>query len=158
MYSKKQGFGLETPYSHVDWNLPLQRRLKTLPSHHKRDNCRHIALRRAKEPSKSCAKGAWSCSAVASREVIQVANGCMKQWLEVDVSENNGTPQIIHFNRVFHYKPSILGYPYFWKHLKFHFLGDANRHVFQHVGGQALIDTFYILHRHQQKRDIHQNN
>ena len=32
------------------------------------------------------------------------------------------TPQIIHFNRVFHYKPSILGYPYFWKHptLSFH--------------------------------------
>ena len=25
-------------------------------------------------------------------------------------------PQIIHFNRVFHYKPSILGYPYSWKH------------------------------------------
>ena len=25
------------------------------------------------------------------------------------VSENNGTPQIIHFNRVFHYKPSIFG-------------------------------------------------
>ena len=27
-------------------------------------------------------------------------------------------PQIIHFNRVFHYKPSILGgfSPYFWKH------------------------------------------
>ena len=25
-------------------------------------------------------------------------------------------PQIIHFNRVFHYKPSILGYLYFWKH------------------------------------------
>ena len=27
----------------------------------------------------------------------------------MDVSENRGTPQIIHFNRVFHYKPSILG-------------------------------------------------
>ena len=27
-----------------------------------------------------------------------------------------GVPQIIHFNRVFHYKPSILGYPYFWTH------------------------------------------
>ena len=27
-----------------------------------------------------------------------------------------GYPQIIHFNRDFHYKPSILGYPYFWKH------------------------------------------
>ena len=25
-------------------------------------------------------------------------------------------PQIIHFNRVFHYKPSIFGYLYFWKH------------------------------------------
>ncbi len=25
-------------------------------------------------------------------------------------------PQIIHFNRVFHYTPSILGYPYFGKH------------------------------------------
>ena len=29
------------------------------------------------------------------------------------VSKNNGTPQIIHFNRVFHYKPSILGTPIF---------------------------------------------
>ena len=60
-------------------DLPLQHRLKTLPSHHKRDNCRHIALRRAKEPSKSCAKGAWSCSDVASREVIQVANDFTRQ-------------------------------------------------------------------------------
>ena len=35
----------------------------------------------------------------------------------MDVSENSGiSPQIIHFNRVFHYKPSILRYPYFWKH------------------------------------------
>ena len=29
--------------------------------------------------------------------------------------ENSGfSPQIIQFHRVFHYKPSILGYPYFW--------------------------------------------
>ena len=35
----------------------------------------------------------------------------------VDVSENKGIyPQIIHFNRDVHYKSSILGYPYFWKH------------------------------------------
>ena len=34
----------------------------------------------------------------------------------MDVSENSGTLKIIHFIRVFHYKPSILGYPYFWKH------------------------------------------
>ena len=31
-------------------------------------------------------------------------------------SLNGGTPKSSHFNRVFHYKPSILGYPYFWKH------------------------------------------
>ena len=37
-------------------------------------------------------------------------------WLYMDISENNGTPKIIHFNRIFHYKPSILWYPYFWKH------------------------------------------
>jgi len=37
--------------------------------------------------------------------------------LDMDVSENSRfSPQIIHFNRIFHYKPSILGYPYFWKH------------------------------------------
>ena len=35
----------------------------------------------------------------------------------LDVSKNGGfPPQIIHFNRVFNYKPSILGYLYFWKH------------------------------------------
>ena len=33
--------------------------------------------------------------------------GCFRKWWY---------PQITHFNRVFHYKPSILGYPYFWKH------------------------------------------
>ena len=32
------------------------------------------------------------------------------------VSENRGTPKSSHFDRVFHYKPSILGYHYFWKH------------------------------------------
>ena len=36
----------------------------------------------------------------------------------MDVSENMGgvPPKSSHFSRVFHYKPSILGYPYFWKH------------------------------------------
>ena len=37
----------------------------------------------------------------------EVVCGCFqKSWY----------PQIIHFNKVFHYKRSILGYPYFWKH------------------------------------------
>ena len=36
--------------------------------------------------------------------------------LYMGVSKNMGTPQIIHSNRIFHYKPFILGFPYFWKH------------------------------------------
>ena len=36
--------------------------------------------------------------------------------IHMDVSENDGTPKSSIFNRVFHYKPSIWGYPYFWKH------------------------------------------
>ena len=32
------------------------------------------------------------------------------------VSKNNATPKSSHFNRVFHYKPSILEYHYSWKH------------------------------------------
>ena len=35
--------------------------------------------------------------------------------IDMGVSENSGTPQIINSNRVFPYKPSILGYPYFSK-------------------------------------------
>ena len=38
---------------------------------------------------------------------VTSAFGCFLKWWY---------PQIIHFNRDFHYKPSILGYPYFWKH------------------------------------------
>ena len=38
-------------------------------------------------------------------------NKFLDVFKHVDVSENSG----IHFNRAFHYKPSILGYPYFWK-------------------------------------------
>ena len=39
--------------------------------------------------------------------------------LYMGVSKNNGTPKssiLIGFSMVFHYKPSILEYPYFWKH------------------------------------------
>ena len=37
-------------------------------------------------------------------------------YYNMDVSENGGTPKSSIFNRVFHHKPSILGYPYFWQH------------------------------------------
>ena len=43
------------------------------------------------------------------------------------VSKNNGIPKSSHFNRVFHYKPSILGYPYFWKHPYVVFEGPVKR-------------------------------
>ena len=42
-----------------------------------------------------------------SQEISSTIYGCFQK---------SGYPQIIHFNRVFHYKPSILGYAYFWKH------------------------------------------
>ena len=35
--------------------------------------------------------------------------------------QKKGYPQIIHFNRVFHYKPSILGVPLFLETLKYEF-------------------------------------
>ena len=37
-------------------------------------------------------------------------------YIYTGVSKNNGTPQIIHFNRVWYYKPSILGYHHLRKH------------------------------------------
>ena len=37
-------------------------------------------------------------------------------WSYMGVSKNNGTPKSSILIGVFHYKPSILGYPYFWKH------------------------------------------
>ena len=38
-------------------------------------------------------------------------------YVKKGVSKHRDTvPQNHPFNRVFHYKPSILGYPYFWKH------------------------------------------
>ena len=36
--------------------------------------------------------------------------------VKMDVSKNSGTSKSSHFNRVFHYKPSIFGFHYFWKH------------------------------------------
>ena len=36
-------------------------------------------------------------------------------YIHIGLSKHGGTPKIIHFNRIFHYKPSILGYPHFTK-------------------------------------------
>ena len=48
----------------------------------------------------------------------------------------NRVPQIIHFNRVFHYKPSILGYPYCWK----------RPYIFQSHQSQCGYNFFMISH------------
>ena len=62
--------------------------------------------------------------------------GIWKGDLYMDVSKNRGeTPQIIHFNRVFHYKPSIFRYPYSWKHPYILYLGIKweSTHFFQQL-------------------------
>ena len=46
--------------------------------------------------------------------------------------------QIIYFNRVFHYKPSILGYHYFWKY------SCSRRLEGFHRGGAALLDQINL--------------
>ena len=41
----------------------------------------------------------------------------IKEWIfPCGCFQKKWYPQIMNFNRVFHYKPSILGYPYFRKH------------------------------------------
>ena len=49
-------------------------------------------------------------------EKIGPLEWCISALRNIWVFQKYGYPQIIHFNRVFHYKPSILGYPFFWKH------------------------------------------
>ena len=55
-------------------------------------------------PQASC--HVWNAEYMKHETVLTVY-GCFRKWWY---------PQIIHFNRVLHYKPSILGYPYFRKH------------------------------------------
>ena len=61
---------------------------------------------------------------------LAVTKGCFqKSWY----------PQIVHFNRVFHFKPSILGYPYFWKH-PYDFLMISSAKQFFDIG-KSLSNT-----------------
>ena len=48
-------------------------------------------------------------------DVSSIANMALCKW-SIWMFPKKWYSQIIHFNRVFHYTPSILGYPYFWKH------------------------------------------
>ena len=70
------------------------------------------------------------------------------------VSKNNGTPQIINFNRVFHYKPSILGvFPIFGNtnetpiyihniYISFYLL-KGSKHNYVHYSGSQQIEWPY---------------
>ena len=58
---------------------------------------------------------------------------------DVGVSKNNGTPIIIHFNRVFHYKPSFVGYPYFWKFPWFLF-GESSEAAVSNAFGCTTVE------------------
>ena len=52
---------------------------------------------------------------LCSRPKLQVTIPHPTRYHQI-FSYSYGCFQIIHFNRVFHHKPSIFGYPYFWKH------------------------------------------
>ena len=57
--------------------------------------------------------GTWKGPQIQSKQINILAS----RWVYLDVSLNGGfSPQIIHFNRMFHCKSSISVYPYFWKH------------------------------------------
>ena len=64
--------------------------------------------------------------------------------------KNWGYLQIIHFNGVFHYKPSMLGYPYFWKHPHVHpgrlTAGTPTHHPWKerNIIFQFTIFRFYV--------------
>ena len=57
-----------------------------------------------------------------------LVSGRVYLHIYMGVSKKHGTPQIIHFNGVFHYKPFILGYPYFWKHPYIHKISILSSH------------------------------
>ncbi len=79
--------------------------------------------------------------------VFPIANSASIVYM--GVSKNHGTPKIIHFNRVFHYKLSILGYPYFWKHpYRFSQLQQTQR--------QSQHQLFLPIHRSPPARVLHQ--
>ena len=76
-----------------------------------------VNLRWEMLPSHQCDSNVLECAGRIGR-ILSTHMDTYWQ-LYVDISENRGfSPQIIHFNRVVHYKASILGaHPYFWKHL-----------------------------------------
>ena len=66
-------------------------------------------------------------------------NGCFRKY-----------PQIINFYRVFHYKSSILGYPYFWKHPNdpcFDWKFDLDGQIYTSIKANPIRKKALIFHR-----------
>ena len=59
----------------------------------------------------------WLWSKKPTRSAFDVTLPWQKKmvWLHWGFPEIGVPPVIIHFNGILHYKPSILGYPHFWK-------------------------------------------
>ena len=57
----------------------------------------------------------WASAADQSSTSLETFVRSFLNWMDMGVSKKV-VPQIINSNRVFPYKPSIFGYPYFWKH------------------------------------------
>ncbi len=73
-----------------------------------RDVQSHQVLPNKKTPWGSYVLSGTSTMSLQNVSSWSLPHGCFqKKWYPY--------PQIIHFNRVFHFKPSILVYPYFWK-------------------------------------------
>ena len=79
----------------------------------------------------------WWNSIEPLAEKSRMAAGSFFQDGGVDIwygcFQKSWYPQIIYFNRVFHHKPSILGYPYFWKH-PYYVPGSINSDYFHIIG------------------------
>ncbi len=78
-----------------------------------------------------CPPGPWQCEVSKRPETTGAATGDIWVFPKIGVPPNH---PFVH--RVFHYKPSILGYPYFWKH-------PYNTQWFDIVGCFRLIDLVF---------------
>ena len=63
-----------------------------------------------------CCRGAGFEYCLFSSRSLGKMNPFWRAYFQMGVSKNRGTPKSSNWKRVFHYKPSILGYPYSWKH------------------------------------------
>jgi len=88
-----------------------------------------------------CERRCWSPE--VRRSKVRSDEFSEKSIVNLGVSENSGTPQIIHLNRVFHFKPYILGYPYFWKHI---FVHDSKKDSLRNH-----ISNLIGFHQHESK-------